>query len=84
MWVLSFHYVMYILEIELRWSSLAGKHLYLLSCLSGLVCIEIELKQGQGGFPFKQVRLPALTIWVTFHPLLTSRIQWVHMSAGCG
>jgi hypothetical protein len=51
--VLSFHYVMYILGIELRWSSLAGKHVYLLSHLSGLVCIEINLKQSQGGFPLK-------------------------------
>lgn len=53
MLVLAFHYVLYIVGIELRWLSLAGKHLYLLSCLSLLVCIEINLKRSKGGFPLK-------------------------------
>lgn len=86
MWVLAFHYVLYIVGIELRWSSLAGKHLYLLRGLSLLVCIEINLKRSKVGFP-AQIRQVAcfnyacpLSSTAHFQDSVGPRVSWMWMN----
>lgn len=60
---------------------MSGKFLYLLSCLSGLVCLEIDLQQSQGGFPFKQVTcfnyLGHLSSTTPFQDSVGPRVSWM-------